>query len=80
MTLGESKLLGQYFQTSMGTDYYPFGMQQPQKVLNLHWQRSSLPKGPGGERGPSPHSPWKAPPLAGSTPPTARLWLRLLKG
>ncbi|XP_011381251.1 testis-expressed protein 45 [Pteropus vampyrus] len=47
VTLGESKLLGQYFQTSMGTDYYPFGMQQPQKVLNLHWQRSSLPKGPG---------------------------------
>lgn len=52
MTLGESKLLGQFFQTSMGTDYYPFDVQQPQKVLTLHWQRSNLSKGLGGESGP----------------------------
>lgn len=54
VSLRESKLLGQFFQTSMGTDYYPFGMQRPQKALTLHWQRSNLPEGSGGERGPSP--------------------------
>ncbi|XP_054422219.1 stabilizer of axonemal microtubules 5 [Pteronotus mesoamericanus] len=47
MTLGESKLLRQFFQTSMGTDYYPPGTQPLQKALNLHLLRSNLPEGTG---------------------------------
>uniref|UniRef100_A0A8D1PDG8 Testis expressed 45 n=1 Tax=Sus scrofa TaxID=9823 RepID=A0A8D1PDG8_PIG len=47
ITLGEPSLLGQFFQTTMGTDYYPAGMQKPKKAPNLHWQRSNLPEGTG---------------------------------
>ncbi|XP_036137603.1 testis-expressed protein 45 [Molossus molossus] len=47
VTLGELKLLGQFFQTSMGMDYYPTGTQQRQKALNLHLLRSNLPEGTG---------------------------------
>lgn len=54
VTLGELKLLGQFFQTSMGMDYYPTGAQQRQKALNLHLLRSNLPEGTGGERSPTP--------------------------
>lgn len=59
ITLGEPSLLGQFFQTTMGTDYYPAGMQKPKKAPNLHWQRSNLPEGTGGER--DPIFPRKAP-------------------
>ena len=86
ITLGEPSLLGQFFQTSMGTDYLPFGMPKPPKAPNLHLQRSNLPEGTGGERGPT-HlgkpRPTPAtsvvPPPANPTSPTACLWLRLLK-
>ncbi|XP_066199775.1 stabilizer of axonemal microtubules 5 [Saccopteryx leptura] len=47
MTLGESKLLGQFFQTSMNTMYYHPGTQLQQKALNLHLQHSNLPEGTG---------------------------------
>ncbi|XP_016072910.1 PREDICTED: uncharacterized protein C19orf45 homolog [Miniopterus natalensis] len=47
VTLGESKLLGQFFQTTMGMDYYPTGSPQPQKALNLHLLQSNLPEGTG---------------------------------
>ncbi|KAI4541623.1 hypothetical protein MG293_008765 [Ovis ammon polii] len=53
ITLGEPSLLGQFFQTSMGTDYLPPGMPKPPKAPNLHLQRSNLPEGTGGERGPA---------------------------
>uniref|UniRef100_A0A8C3YHM3 Stabilizer of axonemal microtubules 5 n=1 Tax=Catagonus wagneri TaxID=51154 RepID=A0A8C3YHM3_9CETA len=43
--LGEPSLLGQFFQTTMGTDYHPAGIQKPKKAPNLHWQRSNLPEG-----------------------------------
>ncbi|XP_068837087.1 stabilizer of axonemal microtubules 5 [Capricornis sumatraensis] len=47
ITLGEPSLLGQFFQTSMGTDYLPPGMPKPRKAPNLHLQRSNLPEGTG---------------------------------
>lgn len=84
VTLGEPSLLGRFFQTSMGRDYYPPGMQHPQKAPNLHLKQSNLPQGTGGERGPA--HPGKPRPLPGSSPapalapPTAPLWLRLLNG
>ena len=53
ITLGEPSLLGQFFQTSTGTDYLPPGMPKPPKAPNLHLQRSNLPEGTGGERGPA---------------------------
>ncbi|XP_007460805.1 PREDICTED: uncharacterized protein C19orf45 homolog [Lipotes vexillifer] len=49
ITLGEPSLLGQFFQTSMGTDYLPPGMQKPPKALNLHLLQSNLPQGTGDE-------------------------------
>ncbi|KAM5302050.1 stabilizer of axonemal microtubules 5 [Glossophaga mutica] len=45
VTLGESKLLRQFFQTSMGTDYYPRAAQLLQKARNLHLLPSNLPEG-----------------------------------
>lgn len=84
ITLGEPSLLGQFFQTSMGTDYLPPGMQKPPKALNLHLLQSNLPQGTGGERGTHLGSPALGtavvPPPADPTPPPARVWLRLLKG
>ena len=71
ITLGEPSLLGQFFQTSMGTDYLAPGMQKPPKALNLHLLQSNPPQGTGGERGPTseapplPHlwsRPWPIPP------------------
>ncbi|XP_029072700.1 testis-expressed protein 45 [Monodon monoceros] len=47
ITLGEPSLLGQFFQTSMGTDYLPPGMQKPPKALNLRLLQSNLPQGTG---------------------------------
>lgn len=47
--LGESKLLGQFFQTTMGTDYYPAGTKRPEKAPNLHLLPSNLPEGLGSE-------------------------------
>ncbi|XP_070478897.1 stabilizer of axonemal microtubules 5 isoform X2 [Equus przewalskii] len=47
VTLGEPSLLGRFFQTSMGRDYYPPGMQHPQKAPNLHLKQSNLPQGTG---------------------------------
>ncbi|KAJ8792989.1 hypothetical protein J1605_003957 [Eschrichtius robustus] len=47
ITLGEPSLLGQFFQTSMGTDYLAPGMQKPPKALNLHLLQSNLPQGTG---------------------------------
>lgn len=47
--LGESKLLGQFFQTTMGSDYYPTSTQRPEKALNLHLLPSNLPTGLEGE-------------------------------
>ncbi|XP_045686122.1 testis-expressed protein 45 [Phyllostomus hastatus] len=44
VTLGESKLLRQFFQTSMGTDYYPCAIQLLQKARNLHLLPSNLPE------------------------------------
>ena len=49
VSLGDSKLLRQFFQTSMGTDYYPPVTQLLQKARNLHLLRSNLPEGTGGE-------------------------------
>ncbi|XP_036735250.2 testis-expressed protein 45 [Manis pentadactyla] len=45
--LGNSSLLGQFFQTTMGTDYCPPGPQQPQKASNLYLLQSNLPQGTG---------------------------------
>nr|XP_012646188.1 uncharacterized protein C19orf45 homolog isoform X2 [Microcebus murinus] len=47
MTLGESKLLGHYFHTTMGSDYYPFETDPAwaQKAPILHLQPSNLPQG-----------------------------------
>lgn len=84
ITLGEPSLLGQFFQTSMGTDYLPPGMQKPPKALNLRLLQSNLPQGTGGERGTHLGGPALGtavvPPPANPTPPPARVWLRLLKG
>lgn len=66
VTLGEPSLLGRFFQTSMGRDYYPPGMQHPQKAPNLHLKQSNLPQGTGGERGPA--HPGKPRPRPGSSP------------
>lgn len=49
MILGESKLLGQFFQTTMGSDYYPTSSKRPKKALNLHLLPSNLLEGLGGE-------------------------------
>lgn len=49
MILGESKLLGQFFQTTMGTDYPPISTGRPEKTPNLHLLPSNLPEGLGGE-------------------------------
>ncbi|XP_078299567.1 stabilizer of axonemal microtubules 5 isoform X1 [Panthera onca] len=47
--LGESSLLGQFFQTSTGTDYCsPGTIQKPQRVPTLHLLPSNLPQGTGG--------------------------------
>ncbi|KAB1259631.1 Testis-expressed protein 45 [Camelus dromedarius] len=43
ITLGEPSLFGQFFQTSMGTDYSPPGIPKPPKAPSLHLQRSNLP-------------------------------------
>uniref|UniRef100_A0A8C8WGK7 Testis expressed 45 n=1 Tax=Panthera leo TaxID=9689 RepID=A0A8C8WGK7_PANLE len=44
--LGESSLLGQFFQTSTGTDYCsPGTIQKPQRVPTLHLLPSNLPQG-----------------------------------
>ncbi|XP_045441935.1 uncharacterized protein LOC123651047 isoform X1 [Pipistrellus kuhlii] len=45
--LGESKLLGQFFQTTMGSDYYPTSAQRPEAAPNLHLLPSNVPKGTG---------------------------------
>ncbi|XP_058393956.1 testis-expressed protein 45 [Diceros bicornis minor] len=47
VTLGEPSLLGQFFRTSMGTDYYPPGTPRLQKAPNLHLLQSNLPQGTG---------------------------------
>ncbi|CAK6445156.1 unnamed protein product [Pipistrellus nathusii] len=45
--LGESKLLGQFFQTTMGSDYYPTSAERPETAPNLHLLPSNVPKGTG---------------------------------
>uniref|UniRef100_A0A8I3PQT1 Zinc finger protein 358 n=1 Tax=Canis lupus familiaris TaxID=9615 RepID=A0A8I3PQT1_CANLF len=82
--LGDSSLLGQFLQTSMGSDYCPpEKAQKSQKAPSLHLLQSSLPQGTysarvaGGGGGGSRRSSSPAP--AGFAPPTARPWLRLLK-
>uniref|UniRef100_A0A673VR25 Testis expressed 45 n=1 Tax=Suricata suricatta TaxID=37032 RepID=A0A673VR25_SURSU len=46
--LGESSLLGQFFQTSTGTDYcLPGTVQKPPQAPSLHLLPSSLPQGTG---------------------------------
>ncbi|KAM5230143.1 stabilizer of axonemal microtubules 5 [Hipposideros larvatus] len=47
VTLGDSKLLGQFFQTSMGTAYCPPDVQQFHKAPNLHLLPSNLSEGTG---------------------------------
>nr|XP_019613157.1 PREDICTED: uncharacterized protein C19orf45 homolog [Rhinolophus sinicus] len=47
VTLGESKLQGQFFQTSMGTAYCPPDTQHAHKAPNLHLLPSNLPEGTG---------------------------------
>lgn len=84
--LGDPSLLKQFFQTSMGTDYWPPATpEKVQKAPSLHLMPSSLPQGTDGERvgggegqGALPrHSSNPAP--ASFVPPTDRFWLRLLK-
>ncbi|XP_077601863.1 stabilizer of axonemal microtubules 5 [Crocuta crocuta] len=46
--LGESSLLGQFFQTSTGTDYcFPGTVQKPQPTPSLYLLASNLPQGTG---------------------------------
>ncbi|KAM5237998.1 stabilizer of axonemal microtubules 5 [Ctenodactylus gundi] len=45
--LGESRLLGRFFQTTMGSDYCPQDRKPVDKAPNLHWQPSSAPQGTG---------------------------------
>jgi hypothetical protein len=71
ITLGEAKLLGHFFRTTMGSDYCPLDVGQPQKALNLHLASGNLPQGTGGERGPAPYR--KAPPHHHSV--WSQLWL-----
>lgn len=66
VTLGESKLQGQFFQTSMGTAYCAPDTQHAHKAPNLHLLPSNLPEGTGGECSLAP--PGKAPPLPQSGP------------
>lgn len=48
--LGESSLLGQFFQTSTGTDYcFPGTVRKPQPTPSLYLLASNLPQGTGGE-------------------------------
>ncbi|XP_020031248.2 stabilizer of axonemal microtubules 5 [Castor canadensis] len=47
ITLGEAKLLGHFFRTTMGSDYCPLDVGQPQKALNLHLASGNLPQGTG---------------------------------
>lgn len=84
--LGDSSLLGQFLQTSMGSDYCPpEKAQKSQKAPSLHLLQSSLPQGTygarvaGGGRGGLPSRRSSSPAPAGFAPPTARPWLRLLK-
>ncbi|XP_036995896.2 testis-expressed protein 45 [Artibeus jamaicensis] len=47
VSLGESKLLRKFFQTSVGADYHPPATQLQQKARNLHLLPSNLPEGTG---------------------------------
>ncbi|XP_059551109.1 testis-expressed protein 45 [Myotis daubentonii] len=45
--LGESKLRGQFFQTTMGTDYPSTSTERPEKAPNLHLVPSNMQEGLG---------------------------------
>lgn len=49
VALGEPKLLGNFFQTSMGSDYSFVTNPIRQRPLNLSLLESNLPEGTGGK-------------------------------